>query len=142
MLPSGLPEFVGDDETLVRFLPSSNHFSAQRVKPAAFLPSADRETSVFRHSGDPVGELWAIGAEHLGGRSFHGAAIVRACEVRAALLDVSADEPPPRHAVIRGWPRLDADPELQKARQKERAILIVSKASLLLKGPSASPRSR
>jgi hypothetical protein len=52
-------------------------------------------------------------------------------EVRAALLEVAADKPPPRHAVIRGWPYLYDDPELQKAQQKERAISIASKAMLL-----------
>jgi hypothetical protein len=135
MLPSGLPEFVGDDESLARFLTSSSHFNTQVVKHAAFLPSADRETSVFRHNGDPAGDLWAIGAEHLG-RVFYGAAVVAAREVRAASLEVSADEPPPRHAVIKGWPQLD-DPDLQKAQQKERALLIAAKASRLLKGLSA-----
>jgi hypothetical protein len=44
---------------------------------------------------------------------------------------VAADEPPPRHAVIRGWAYLDNDPELQKAQQKERANSIASKAMLL-----------
>jgi hypothetical protein len=137
MLPSGLPELVEDDESLARFLTSSNHFNTQMVKHAAFLPSAERETSVFRHSGDPPGELWAIGAEHLGGRVFHGAAIVKAGEVRATNLDVSADEPPDRHAVIRGWLWLE-DRDLQKAQQKERAILIASKASLRFK-PAIPP---
>ena len=42
-----------------------------------------------------------------------------------------ADEPPARHAAIRGWPWLDDDPELQKAQQKERALLVASKAVLL-----------
>jgi hypothetical protein len=106
MLPSGLPELVGDDENLARFLTSSGHFNTQMVKPSAFLPSADRETSVFRHDGDPTSELWAMGSQHLGGRSFHGAAIVKARDVRAISLEVMADEPPPRHAVIKGWPWL------------------------------------
>jgi hypothetical protein len=47
------------------------------------------------------------------------------------LLDVIADEPPPRHAAIRGWPWLDDNVELQKAQQKERAALVASKAMLL-----------
>jgi hypothetical protein len=134
MLASGLPEIVADDEDIARFLTSSNHFNAQMVKPAAFLPSTrDRETSVFRHGSDPREVLWAIGNEHAtGSRTLHGAAIVKTRDVRAAMLEVTADEPPPCHAVIRGWPWLDNDPELQKAQQKERAISIVSKAVLLL----------
>jgi hypothetical protein len=137
MLPSGLPELVEDDESLARFLTSSNHFNTQLVKHAAFLPSAEGETSVFRHSGDPSSELWAIGAEHLGGRVFHGAATVKAGEVRATILEVSADEPPDRHAVIRGWPKSE-DRDLQKTQQKERAMLVASKASLRLK-PATPP---
>ena len=55
---------------------------------------------------------------------------MKTADVRAALLDVIADEPPARHAAIRGWPWLD-DLELQKAQQKERAALIASKAALV-----------
>jgi hypothetical protein len=130
MLPSGLPELVGDDERLARFLTSSGHFNSQMVKPVAFLPSSDRETSVFRHEGEPNAALWAIGDEHLRD-PFRGAAIVRAQDVRAASLEVTADEPPARHAVIRGWPY--DDPVLQKAQQRERALLLASKAVLLLR---------
>src|ERR1700738_999441 len=133
MLASGLPDLVGDDEDLARFLTSSSQFSAQMARPAAFLPSVrDRETSVFRHGCEPHAALWALGDEHTAGhRKIHGAAIVKTGDVRAALLEVIADEPPQRHAAIRGWPWLDDDPELQKAQQKERAVLVASKAVLL-----------
>jgi len=47
------------------------------------------------------------------------------------VLDVIADEPPLRHGAIIGWPWLDNDPTEQKARQKERAVQIASKAELL-----------
>jgi hypothetical protein len=126
MLASGLPDGVADDEDLAPF-------NAQMAKPAAFLPSpSDRETSVFRHGSEPIDVLWAIGREHVAiNRTLHGAAIVKASDIRTALLDVVADEPPPRHAAIRGWPWLDDDPELQKARRKERALQVASKAVLL-----------
>jgi hypothetical protein len=131
MLASGLPELVADDEELARFLTSSSQFTAQLAKPAAFMPSPkDCETSVFRHGSEPREVLWA--AEHIAeGRRVHGAAVVKAAAVRAALLDVIAAEPPPRHAAIVGWPRLDNDAELQKAQHKERAAHIASKAVLL-----------
>jgi hypothetical protein len=140
MLASGLPDSVADDEDLARFLTSSSQFNAQMAKPAAFLPSpTDRETSVFRHGSEPLETLWAIGREHVATkRRLHGVAIVKARDVRAALLDVTADEPPPRHAAIRGWPWLDDDLELQKARQKERALLVASKA-LLLRPTAVAP---
>lgn len=132
MLASGLPEQVGDDEDLARFLTSTGQFSTQMVKPAAFLPSAkDRESSVFRHGIEPQDALWELGEHAVSNRTLHGAAIVKTADVRGALLEVVAGEPPPRHAAVRGWPWLDDDPELQKAQQKERAVLVASKAILL-----------
>ena len=133
MLVSGLPETVEAREDLARFLTSSSQFNARMAKPAAFLPSpSDRETSVFRHGSEPRDGLWAIGDTYVaGGRTIYAAAIVKAGDVRAALLEVTADEPPPRHAVIRGWPGVADDPELQKARQKERAAVLASNATLL-----------
>jgi hypothetical protein len=132
-LPSGLDEIIAEDEDLARYLTSSSQFNALMVKPAAFLPSPkDQETSVFRHGGEPRDQLWAIGIEHAaGGRNLHAAAICKASHIRAAQLEVIAEEPPPRHAVIRGWPFSETDPELQKAKQKELAALIASKAELV-----------
>jgi len=132
MLPSGLPEVVADGEDLARFLTSSGQFNAQMAKPSAFLPSPRGwETSVFRHGAEPQADLWAIADKHVAGsRTIHGAAIVKAGAVRAVGLSVIADEPPPRHAAMRDWP-FDNDPELQKAKQKERAALVAGKATLL-----------
>ena len=132
-LPSGLPESVDDDEDLARFLTSSGWFKSQMAKPSAFLPNPkDQETSVFRHGAEPRADLWKIGREHAAGeRTLHGAALLTARSVRAALLEVTASEPPPRHAAVVGWPSED-DPELQKARQKERAVLLVQASQLLL----------
>ncbi len=125
-LPSGLPESIDDDEDLARFLVSSSQYNTTSVKPSAFLPSSkDNETSVFRHGSKPVKELWKIGAEAIAGRNLHGAAILKAREVRNAMLEVFADEPPLRHAAIRNWPQ-NMDSDLQKARQKELAILLAS----------------
>jgi len=131
-LPSGLSDSVSDEEDLARFLTQSSHFTATLVKPAAFLPSPrDRETSVSRHGSEPREELWAIGLSAAGARNLYAAAIFKAQIVRAAQLEVVADEPPPRHAVIGGWPWDEADPELQKAKQKEIAAVIASQADLL-----------
>lgn len=134
MLPSGLSDCITDDEDLARFLTQSSHFNASMAKPAAFLPNPrDRETSVSRHGSEPRDRLWTIGLEASGERNLHGAAIFEALVVREAELDVSADEPPPRHAVIKGWPWNESDPELQKARQKELALQIASRAVLVLR---------
>src|SRR4051794_35509896 len=116
ILPSGLPEQVADDEGLARFLVHSNHYTATVVKPVAFLPNPrDRETSVSRHGAEPLTQLWEIGLAATAGRHLYGAAIVRARNVGSAQLKVVADEPPPRHAVIRDWPWIEDDRELQRA---------------------------
>ena len=129
MLPSGLPEDVADDEELARFLVQGNQFSSTSVKPSAFLPNPrDRETSVSRHGRDPLQRLWELGLLAAGERPLRAAAFVRASDVRAAGLEVVADEPPERHAVIRGWPWIESDPELQKGQQKERALVLASAA--------------
>jgi len=131
-LPSGLSDIVADEEDLARFLTQSSQFNAFMAKPAAFLPNPkDRETSVSRHGSEPREGLWAIGFAAAAGRNLHGAAIVKAIVIRATQLEVLADEPPPRHAVIRGWPWDEIDPELQKAKQKEIAAIIASQAVLL-----------
>jgi hypothetical protein len=128
-LPSGLPEQVGDAEDLARFLTQSSQFNLTMAKPAAFLPSpSSRESSVSRHGKDPLDGLWELGFLAAGSRTLYGAAIFKAREVRSLDLAVSADEPPPRHAVIRGWPWTDADPELEKAKRKELAARLASAA--------------
>lgn len=128
-LLSGLPEQVLDNEDLARFLVQSNQYNTMLVKPTAFLPSPkSRETSVSRHGAKPLDHLWELGAVAAGERKLHGAAIIRAQVVATAQLTVVADEPPPRHAVIRDWPWIDGDPELQKAQQKEKAVSLASAA--------------
>ena len=130
-LPSGLPEHVADEEDLARFLTSSSHYNSTSVKPAAFLPNPkNRETSVFRHGAEPLEELKSIAQTEVGPeRRIHGAAIVKACVVREAKLEVLSKEPPPRHANIVGWAWVEDDADFGKALQKELAALIAQKAS-------------
>jgi hypothetical protein len=131
-LPSGLPEEVGDEEDLARFLTSSSQFNALMAKPSAFLPGPkDDATSVFRHGSEPREALWQIGTSHVVHRTLHGAAIVKTRHVRAALLEIVAQEPPSRHANIIGWPSLTPDPELGKAKRKEQAALIAQHAEVV-----------
>ncbi|MDZ4817605.1 MAG: hypothetical protein SGJ20_01390 [Planctomycetota bacterium] len=133
MLASGLADTVDNEEDLARFLTSSGHFNAAGAKPAAFLPNAKNgETSVFRHGSHPPASLWQIANDHVGAaRTLHGAAIVKAKHVRSVLLDAVAQEPPPRHANIVNWPSSQADPDMTKAAQKERAALIAQHAEVL-----------
>ena len=133
LLSSGLAEIVGDEESLARFLTSSSQFNASGAKPSAFLPNPkDRAKSVFRHESHPRESLWRIAEEHMPAvPTLHGAAIVMAKHVRAARLDVVAQEPPPRHANIVGWPWSQTDPEMMKAEHIERALLIVQWAEVV-----------
>jgi len=133
-LPSGLPFIVDDEENIARFLYHRSLYSTLGPKTSAFLPhKQDRETSVFRHGSEPQEQLWAIGSDVAGERYLYGAAIVKTRDVREARLIVHADEPPPRHAVITGWPWDENDQKLQKAKQKEIAELLVSKSALLVR---------
>ena len=133
MLSSGLTEIIGDDEDLARFLTSSSQFNTLGARPSAFLPNpADKAKSVFRHGSQPRESLWRIADEHLvGGQTLHGAAIVKAKHVRSAQLDVVAQEPPPRHANIVGWPWSQTDPAMRKAEHMERALVIVQWAEVV-----------
>lgn len=133
MLPSGLVDIVEDEEDLARFLTSSRQFNAVMVKPSAFLPNPkDGKKSVFRQGSLPRESLWQIWNEYVtGAGTLHGAAIVKTKHVRSALLDVVAEEPPPRHANIVGWPWSQSDPDMGKAEQIERATLIAQHAELV-----------
>jgi len=129
MLPSGLPEHIEDNADLARFLTQSSHFTTLLVKPAAFMPSSkSAETSISRHGPAPLERLWQLGQTATGERPLYGAAIFKAAAARSVTLQVVADEPPPRHAVIRGWPSSPADPGLHKARCKELAAVLASAA--------------
>ena len=129
ILSSGLPDVIADEEDIARFLTQSNQFNATMAKPSAFLPNPkDRETSVSRHGREPSERLWQLGAAAAGDRTLYGAAILKAHAVRSVGLELTADEPPDFHAVITGWPWLNNDPELQRAQQKERSVLLASAA--------------
>lgn len=135
LLPSGLPDIVGDAESLARFLTQSSHFTTVAVKPAALMPAPDGRKSVVRHDGKPPESLWDLSRTYLGADArVYGAAICVAADVRRAGLDVIAAEPPPRHANIVGWP-VATDPAEQKARQKELALVIASQCVIVLRSP-------
>lgn len=123
VLTSGLPEHVGDDEDLARFLTSSGHYSRISVRPSAFIPNPkDRSTSVSRHGREPLATLRKLGEVAVAnGRHLHGVAVVKAAAVRAIGLTVDAAEPPPRHALIRGWAWAEDDPRQRKAERLEKA---------------------
>jgi hypothetical protein len=125
-------EQVRSNEPIARFLFSKNHFSRvnERVKPVAFIPHPDIETSVFRIEDFSESQLReiakSVGGEHEPARTPLAHAEVEVRVVRNAGLDVIPDEPPPRHAEIVDWPRGD------KSQQLEIAKIIAAVARLIL----------
>ena len=131
MLASGLPEHVADEELLVRFLTSDSQFNSQMAKPAGFMPGPlDGNTSVFRHAAEPVQLLWDTADRELAERRAKAAALLTAVDVRRARLEVTASEPPPRHADITQWPEIANDPDVTRAKRKEFALLLAQAARL------------
>ncbi len=130
-LESGLPEDVAGDEMLARFVMSSSHYNARGVKSAAFLPDPKHgETSVFRYT-EKAGEVVRTEGKSIAtsrGLRLHGISLVSAQAVFDVRLMVAAQEPPPRHANIVGWPQVSSDLALQKAAQKKCAMLLARAA--------------
>lgn len=130
-LPSGLPEWVADDEELARFLTQSNQYGSLGAKAAAFLPNPrPRNTSVFRGT-DFASLRRTFEAARTDGRTAKAVAVIPAHAVRGVGLAVTAAEPPSAHANIEGWPWSEADPELQKARQLELAGRVAGDSRLV-----------
>lgn len=132
-LPSGLPKSIEDEEDLARFLTSTSQFNTKGAKPSAYLPNPEyRNASVFRQGAEPSTDLLQTWRHNAGpGRKLRAVAICKAKHVRAAKLDVIAEEPPPKHANIEGWPWSDADPVMAKAAQKEMAAVIAQNADVI-----------
>jgi len=90
----------------------------------------DGATSVSRHGATPRAALWAL-APQREGRTLYGAAIVKAAIVRQNSLDIHADDTPPRHANIVGWPDAGVNPQMRKALCKELASAIADAATFI-----------
>jgi len=121
-------EPVTPDEQLARCLTQSNHYKRDplRVTERAFLPAPDGATSVFRIDGLDDKALWGHVDVHVGstGRRVEGAGIVLAQVVKNVGLRMRADDVPPRHAEIVGWPDEKSD---QKSRAQQLAGAAVLK---------------
>lgn len=130
MLPSGLPEDVGDEEKIARFITSKSQYGNGMVKGSAFVPPSTGELSVCRHNGNPVDELTVLSKEYIVSRTVYGAAIVSARFIRGEGLELAAKEPPGRHADVVQWPD-NKDPEEQAIMRKDIAALVAENATLI-----------
>jgi len=119
-LPSGLPEDVGLDEMISRVLRSSSYRrkSDNGIKPAAFLPAPDHDTSVFRVAELSGIEISNLIRSYLPDKVQNGSAIFCAQVALTEGLEFVADDHPPRHANLRGWPLYETDEDRQKLERK------------------------
>src|SRR4030042_2853744 len=107
-----LPATINSDESLARYLTQSNQYSLSTcsVKPKAFEPPPNLCLSVFRIDGLAIEDVWQIGQEQVinrmvQDRNLYGMADIKAEKVRDLNLSIDADNNPPRHASIVGWPQ-------------------------------------
>jgi len=127
-----LPERVGDDEDVTRFLTSRGEFNASAVKPRAFMPSvATSNTSVFRIEDEPARIRDCFASVERAERTLKAAAVVEAAAVRSASLEIVAAEPPDAHANIEDWPSKPREPDTEKAQRLEIALQLAAAAELI-----------
>ena len=109
------PEPISEDERLSRYVTNKDHLNAarDRLHFRAFLPSSKRqEVSIIRTEQLTEEKVWEIGDRVVAepaGRIILARGDVMARQVGESHVDdwrltVVPDEPPPRHALIGGWP--------------------------------------
>lgn len=115
---------VHETETLSRFIYSRNHFRASdhAVRYSAFIPPEDKRLSVFRISGLQEAEIWGIG-EGLRQQQLQGRADIKAEIAIEIGFGIEADDIPPRHANIIGWPDEASEVKLKAMELAEKAQL-------------------
>jgi hypothetical protein len=115
---------VDATETLSRYIYSRNHYrsSDQTVRYSAFIPPEDNRLSIFRISGLQEADIWKIG-EGLRRQQLHGRADIEAVVVNEIGLGIVADDIPPRHANIIGWPEEASAIKLKAIELADKAIL-------------------
>ena len=124
------------NDPLTRCLLSKSYFAGElrRVKPSAFIPPNNPtggifRTSVFQIKGLTESEVWSLGYDFVlrdqPGRRLHARADISVQNVWSAGLDLDADNNPPRHASIVGWPET-------KAERKVFALKLAGVARLVL----------
>lgn len=85
-----------------------------------------------RHSGEPVEESARMAREDFQLENARGVAVLAAKAFREEDLDFEADDTPPRHADVVGWPWRQDDPEFGKSEQKLKAATLAQKAKKLM----------
>lgn len=125
--PAHVPP-VASDERLARFIYQSKHIrnSDNTVKQDAFIPHPHTELSLTRHILATTEEIWTVGEQIAGNRTFYGRADVSVSAFNDEGLPVEAAPIPenPNHANAIKWP---AD----KSAQKMKALAISLRSVLI-----------
>ena len=98
-------EPVKPDEPLSRFLTTSRWFSraSNTVLTAAFMPSSEKRTSVFRTADMTDSEVWAT-SQRINVYRILGRGVLTVRDVTEVELGLDPNDDPPGHADIIGWP--------------------------------------
>lgn len=128
--------FVADDP-IIRFLYESNEYKEMQnlVTAKAFTPhSKDKETSVFNLDPTDRNALWKHASLH--GRqdkTVKAAAHISASAVVECNLKLASAIPPPKHAVINGWPFDIGEEAMMRAQRLSLQQFLSSRSILLMK---------
>lgn len=117
---------IGANEILARYIYSKHAYrpSDHTVKHTAFRPRDGKRVSVFRTVGLNENEIWSLG-ETLRPKPLRGRADIATLDVLGTGLTVDADDVPPRHANITGWPAEDSAILLKAIELAEMAMLFL-----------------
>jgi hypothetical protein len=127
--PANVP-IVTEDETVARFVLSSNHVrrADSTLKPDAFIPHPHLDLSVTRHRSATEDELWSIGEGIAGERRRtlygRGDVIVSAFTIRSLTVRANPTPGNPNHADVGDWP-------IEKSAQKNIAQQIAADAAFI-----------
>lgn len=121
---------INPSDDLTKYIFNKSQFSSsnKRVKYSVFIPPSNRRLSVFCIECLSENEVWEIGNDVGIERKLTllARADIKASSVTKTGLEIDADNIPPRHANIVGWPAEDSEIKL-------RAVELAEKAQLYLK---------
>ncbi len=111
---------MSPDESITRFLVNRKDFSPDKnaIRPRAFLPNPQMQTSVFRTDDLSESDVVELGKQiaKQRGKTFYGRTALAAGVFYDADLDIQPDEPPLHHANVVGWPA-EKDEQIAIAQQ-------------------------
>jgi hypothetical protein len=127
---SSQQDSVAASEQIARYILTKKHISVTKgiVKPAAYMPAPNGETSVYRISNIAENDIWDIGRKYVAGpskRTLRARGDTTAEVITKTGLEISPETTPhPLHANIVNWPS-------EKDEQKMLAVEIANEATLI-----------